>query len=75
MTPKKRETFALIKLITEAPRSQTELIELTGQYEDRVRDTMRGLQAEGLITPCGQRATGNRPQILFRWCAAQEATA
>lgn len=64
----KNGTFKLIRLIVESPRSHTELMHLTGQYDERVRRTLRALQEEKLIAPVGNRTgeTG-RPQLLYGW--------
>jgi predicted transcriptional regulator len=66
----KAQDFNIIKLIVQEPRSLTDLIEATGEYEERIRGTLRELQAAQLITPCGQRqGPMGRPRILYRWAA------
>jgi DNA-binding IclR family transcriptional regulator len=64
----KREAFKVIRLIIEEPRSHTELLAITGQHDTRLRSTLRALQAEGLISPRGNRyGDTGRPQTLFEW--------
>ena len=65
----KRDAFKVIKLIAVSPRSHTELMHLRKQYDCRLRSTLRDLQAEKIITPCGNRVgESGRPQLLFGLC-------
>lgn len=62
----KQEAFQVLRLIGEEPRSHTELMHLTGQYDCRLRSTIRAAQAEKLIKPVGfRRGETGRPQLLW----------
>jgi len=66
----KAQDFNIIKLIVQKPRSLTDLMEVTGEYEERIRGTLRELQAAGLIAPCGHKPVAmGRPRMLYRWSA------
>jgi DNA-binding transcriptional regulator GbsR (MarR family) len=64
----------VVFLLTRAPRTAMELIELTGADPGSVRLSLKLLEGEGLVRQRGMREGTRRPSVEWEWLPAPRWT-